>query len=290
MEAHALTALLTEKRLRFPFIVLLLSGGHSLIAVVRGVDDFVLLGTGLDASPGAIIDKLSRRLHLPSLRISPDHDLSCVSGGRAMELIYQILKGNPRAYSLPLPRSVSRDCDFSFSGIHVAAERLIERIELDNLSRSDIHEGEEFVASAEERLMNTNSVLPRLNLSIVSDVCASIQYTISKHICRKTQRAIEFALSNGLLVRNSGAEFPCSDSSESAFKGSSLVVSGGVGANQLIRDNLERVAAHYKINFVAPPPSLCTDNGVMIAWNGVLLYQKGLRIISDIDSLDFETK
>lgn len=45
-------------RVEFPFLVLLISGGHSLLAVVRGVDDFLLLGKGLDDAPGEAFDKV----------------------------------------------------------------------------------------------------------------------------------------------------------------------------------------------------------------------------------------
>uniref|UniRef100_A0A0X3QHQ3 N(6)-L-threonylcarbamoyladenine synthase n=2 Tax=Schistocephalus solidus TaxID=70667 RepID=A0A0X3QHQ3_SCHSO len=58
MEAHALTALLTDEGLNFPFLVLLASGGHSLLALARGLEDFLLLGTSRDISPGECLDKL----------------------------------------------------------------------------------------------------------------------------------------------------------------------------------------------------------------------------------------
>ncbi|TPP62620.1 putative tRNA threonylcarbamoyladenosine biosynthesis protein osgepl1 [Fasciola gigantica] len=58
MEAHALTAQLIDPGLQFPFLVLLLSGGHGLLALARGLEDFVLLGTALDASPGDVLDKV----------------------------------------------------------------------------------------------------------------------------------------------------------------------------------------------------------------------------------------
>uniref|UniRef100_A0A9L0S4U6 N(6)-L-threonylcarbamoyladenine synthase n=1 Tax=Equus caballus TaxID=9796 RepID=A0A9L0S4U6_HORSE len=56
MEAHALTIRLTNK-VEFPFLVLLISGGHCLLALVRGVSDFLLLGKSLDIAPGDMLDK-----------------------------------------------------------------------------------------------------------------------------------------------------------------------------------------------------------------------------------------
>uniref|UniRef100_A0A8D1WIE9 N(6)-L-threonylcarbamoyladenine synthase n=1 Tax=Sus scrofa TaxID=9823 RepID=A0A8D1WIE9_PIG len=60
MEAHALTIRLTNK-VEFPFLVLLISGGHCLLALVRGVSDFLLLGKSLDIAPGDMLDKVLRR-------------------------------------------------------------------------------------------------------------------------------------------------------------------------------------------------------------------------------------
>jgi len=57
MEAHALTIRMLQP-LSFPFLVLLVSGGHSLLAVARGIDDFLLLGHTLDEAPGDTLDKV----------------------------------------------------------------------------------------------------------------------------------------------------------------------------------------------------------------------------------------
>lgn len=59
MEAHALTARMFSKDVEFPFLVLLISGGHCLLAIVRGVDDFLLMGQTLNNSPGEVFDKVT---------------------------------------------------------------------------------------------------------------------------------------------------------------------------------------------------------------------------------------
>lgn len=55
-----------------------------------------------------------------------------------------------------------------------------------------------------------------------------------------------------------------------------LVVSGGVAANTKVRECLTRLAAQYKLPFLAPPPKFCSDNGLMVAWTGLLRLQQGL--------------
>lgn len=57
MEAHALTIRLTNQ-VEFPFLVLLLSGGHCILAVAQGVSDFLLLGQSIDIAPGDMLDKV----------------------------------------------------------------------------------------------------------------------------------------------------------------------------------------------------------------------------------------
>lgn len=54
-----------------------------------------------------------------------------------------------------------------------------------------------------------------------------------------------------------------------------IVLAGGVASNQYILKMLQLVASFYGFNVFSPPPSLCTDNAVMIAWNGSLLIRNG---------------
>lgn len=58
MEAHALMARMSNPFLQFPFLVLLISGGHCLLAIAKDVDKFFLLGQTLDDAPGEAFDKV----------------------------------------------------------------------------------------------------------------------------------------------------------------------------------------------------------------------------------------
>lgn len=58
MEAHALTARMHDKAVEYPFLVLLISGGHCLVAVCKDVNEFLLLGQSLDDAPGEAFDKV----------------------------------------------------------------------------------------------------------------------------------------------------------------------------------------------------------------------------------------
>ncbi|KAJ7345540.1 hypothetical protein JRQ81_001490 [Phrynocephalus forsythii] len=238
MEAHALTIRLIHP-VEFPFLVLLLSGGHGILAVARGISDFLLLGQTLDSAPGDVLDKLSQRL---SLRKHPE--CSTLSGGQAIERMAQ--RGNRRRYTFTIPMEKIRSCNFSFSGLQSHITRVIEREK-----------------EAEGQL-----------LSSASDLAAAIQHALTVHIANRTHRAILFCREAGLLPQTKAA----------------LVVSGGVASNQYIRKALQAVGEATGVTLLCPPPRLCTDNGVMIAWNGIEKLRAGLDVLHNVEDMRYEPK
>ena len=161
MEAHALTARMVQE-IPFPYLVLLASGGHCLLALAEGVDKFRLLGKQLDNSPGEIIDKISRRLKLHVLR----EDLRDLSGGRAMEIVGN--DGDPHAFSFNIPLRNKRSCDFSFAGYRTHVQETLDRIE-------------------KQINLEPDTFIPDIN-----SFCASVEYGIAKHLCERVQRGIEY--------------------------------------------------------------------------------------------------
>ncbi|CAG9838684.1 unnamed protein product [Diabrotica balteata] len=111
MEAHALTARMHDKSIEFPFLVLLISGGHCLLVVAESVDKFLLLGETIDDAPGETFDKMARRMKLKNI---PKY--STLSGGQAIELA-ATKADNPLAYKFTIPLLMYKNCNFSFAGI-----------------------------------------------------------------------------------------------------------------------------------------------------------------------------
>ncbi|MEJ0027542.1 MAG: tRNA (adenosine(37)-N6)-threonylcarbamoyltransferase complex transferase subunit TsaD [Rhizomicrobium sp.] len=109
LEAHALTARLTEG-VEFPFLLLLISGGHCQLLGVEGVGRFRLYGTTIDDAVGEAFDKVAKLLGL------------AYPGGPRIEQL--AAGGNPKAYALPRPMRGRAGADFSFSGLKTAV-RLI---------------------------------------------------------------------------------------------------------------------------------------------------------------------
>lgn len=98
--------------------------------------------------------------------------------------------------------------------------------------------------------------------SFVADMAASLQSAIAESVADRVAHAFETLDEEGLSV-------------------TAFVASGGVAANVFLRARLSEIAKQYGVPFAAPPPALCTDNGVMVAWAGMERFRLGF-----IDTLD----
>ncbi|XP_026768279.3 tRNA N6-adenosine threonylcarbamoyltransferase, mitochondrial [Pangasianodon hypophthalmus] len=242
MEAHALTVRMLQ-HVEFPFLVLLVSGGHSLLALARGIDEFLLLGQTLDEAPGDTLDKVARRLSLikhPKCR--------GLSGGQAIELLAK--EGDRLQFQFKSPMGQHYDCNFSFAGVRNQVTMAINKKE------------------------KQEGVGPGQLLSCVQDIAAAAQHTVASHIAKRTHRAILFCKARGLLPRNNPT----------------LVVSGGVASNEYIRETLRIVTDTTGLQLLCPPAKFCTDNGVMIAWNGVERLKEGKGVVSHTQDVTYEPK
>lgn len=119
---HAMTARMTHG-VAFPFLLLLVSGGHCQLVGVGGPEDFRLYGSTIDDAVGEAFDKAAKILGLP------------YPGGPAVEEAAKT--GNPRAYELPRPMKGRAGADFSFSGLKTALRVLAENgVRLDDAAAS----------------------------------------------------------------------------------------------------------------------------------------------------------
>jgi N6-L-threonylcarbamoyladenine synthase len=225
LEGHALTVRLTHD-VAFPYLMLLVSGGHCQFIIVRGLGDYVRLGGTMDDALGEAFDKSAKLIGLG------------YPGGPAVEKLARA--GNPRAYSFPIPLRGRPGCDFSFSGLKTAVRMQVEALKTENSQE--------------------------LSEQLKADICASFQYCATQSIIERTRNAMS-------IFRDM---FP---------QGNTMVLAGGVAANQYIRVALEEVLGTYHCQLVAPPIALCTDNAAMIAWAGIERLQAGER-----SGMDFEPR
>jgi tRNA N6-adenosine threonylcarbamoyltransferase len=113
LEAHALTARLTDAT-PFPYCLFLASGGHTQVVAVRGVGDYVRLGTTMDDAIGEAFDKTAKLLGLG------------YPGGPQVEK--EATRGDASRFALPRPMQGRKDADFSFSGLKTALRLEAEKI------------------------------------------------------------------------------------------------------------------------------------------------------------------
>ncbi|WP_158965017.1 tRNA (adenosine(37)-N6)-threonylcarbamoyltransferase complex transferase subunit TsaD [Chachezhania sediminis] len=124
LAGHALTPRLTDGA-EFPYLMLLVSGGHCQFLVVEGPERFRRLGGTIDDAPGEAFDKVARLLGLPQ------------PGGPSIEA--EAKMGDPKRFRFPRPLLDRDDCNLSFSGLKTALLRLRDRIveEKGGLTRAD---------------------------------------------------------------------------------------------------------------------------------------------------------
>jgi N6-L-threonylcarbamoyladenine synthase len=212
LEAHALTARLTDK-LAFPYLLLLVSGGHTQTLIVEDIGSYERLGTTLDDALGEAFDKAAKLLGLG------------YPGGPAVEAC--AARGRP-AIALPRPMFGRTEPHFSLAGLKTA----LRHEALARAPLSDKH---------------------------IADLAASFQEAVADIVRDRTARAME------LYVERLGAQTQ-----------RALVVAGGVAANKRLAAALEAVAQKHSFRLIVPPPALCTDNAVMIAWAGAERLARGL--------------
>ena len=115
LEAHLMAPFLDEEKVEFPFLTLLVSGGHSLIIDVQGLNQYKILGQSRDDAVGEAFDKVAKLIGLG------------YPGGPEIERIAE--SGNPMAFNFPQPMLHSSDYDFSFSGLKTAVLYAVQDIE-----------------------------------------------------------------------------------------------------------------------------------------------------------------
>ncbi|KAF9969886.1 hypothetical protein BGZ73_007564 [Actinomortierella ambigua] len=262
----------------FPFLTLLVSGGHTLLLVAHSVDRYSTLATTVDNSIGEVFDKAARELAIPWL---PGR-----SGGPGASLeAWAKQSRQPERFvsRLPIPmrlRDSKYEMKFSFAGLRSA----ITRVAAECREKQD-----------EDRDAWTQ------------DLAAAFQYCAVTHLCNKVEQGLEWCHEQGMdissLVISGGVgrnvylrsrmEGVCA---KFEFKGQEA---GGADLSKAEKKKLKKAAAaaaasgeepslaakspRRSVQVICPPLKLCTDNAVMIAWTGIERYREGLFDPYDID-------
>ena len=200
LEGHLLAPLLEENPPQFPFVALLVSGGHSQIMRVDGVGQYTLLGDTLDDAAGEAFDKTAKLLGLG------------YPGGPALAKI--ALQGKSR-FTLPRPMLHSKDLNFSFSGLKTAVLTLVNKHQpLDAQAQADV--AWEFQEAVTEIL--TAKCMTALretgldNLIVSGGVGANarlrerLNKATKRKLCKVSYPRLAFCTDNGAMIAFAGAQ------------------------------------------------------------------------------------
>ncbi|HVZ42940.1 MAG TPA: tRNA (adenosine(37)-N6)-threonylcarbamoyltransferase complex transferase subunit TsaD [Ramlibacter sp.] len=221
LEGHLLSPFLSRDPPRFPFVALLVSGGHTQLMNVQGVGRYRILGETIDDAAGEAFDKSAKLLGLG------------YPGGPALAELAR--HGNPQAFKLPRPLMHGSGLDFSFAGLKTAVLTQAKRLGPDLDARR-------------------------------ADLAASTQAAIVEVLVRKALSAL----------KQTGLE--------------RLVVAGGVGANRLLRQQLNVACEKRDVRVHYPEPALCTDNGAMIAMAAAMRIQAGVEAPGETYAFDVKPR
>lgn len=210
LEGHLLSPFLSADPPEFPFLALLVSGGHTQLMQVDRVGSYLLLGETIDDAAGEAFDKSAKLMGLP------------YPGGPHLSKL--ALAGDGAAFKLPRPLLHSGNLDFSFAGLKTAV------------------------------LTQAKKLGPELE-SRKADLAASTQAAIVDVLVKKTLSAL----------------------AQTGLK--RMVVAGGVGANALLRSQLNAACQQRGVRVHYPELEFCTDNGAMIALAAGMRLQAGLETL-----------
>lgn len=211
MEGHLLAPMLEEQPPAFPFVALLVSGGHTQLVRVDGIGRYELLGESVDDAAGEAFDKTAK---LMGLRYPGGPEIAALAE-----------RGTPGRFVFPRPMTDRPGLDFSFSGLKTSTLTAWQRC----------------------REAGDDSEQTRC------DIALAFQQAVVDTLTIKCRRALQ---QTGL---------------------NTLVIAGGVSANQALRHSLESMLAELKGQVFYARPRFCTDNGAMIAYAGCQRLLAGQR-------------
>ena len=154
LEGHLLSPLLSEDKPAFPFVALLVSGGHTQFMAVRGFGDYTLLGETVDDAAGEAFDKTGKLLGLD------------YPAGAQLSQLARL--GNPEAFRFPRPMLHSADLQMSFSGLKTAVLTAVEK-------------------TRAELALPPEAPLPD---AVRNDICRAFQDAVADVLAEKARRAL----------------------------------------------------------------------------------------------------
>jgi N6-L-threonylcarbamoyladenine synthase len=193
MEAH-IYANFVESKIQFPALILIVSGGHTMLVLMKDHAEYEVLGETLDDAAGEAFDKSARLMGF------------AYPGGPKISHLAK--SGDPKKFNFPRPMLNRPSLDFSFSGLKTAV----------------LYEYSKHKTSSK----------------LKADMAASLQVAIIDSLIGKTEQAVK------------------------KYIPKTLMLGGGVAANEMLRKEFEKLAKKYQLKYSIPKFEYCTDNAAMI--------------------------
>ncbi len=194
----------------FPQVSLVVSGGHTILVLMKNIKEYKVLGQTVDDAAGEAFDKVAKMLKLP------------YPGGPVVSRLAE--QGNPKAINFPRPMLNQKNYNFSFSGLKTAVLYHLKALSTKHLA-----------------------------LSTQANICASFEQAVVDVLVTKTLRAVK------------------------EFKAKSISLSGGVAANNALRESLNLKSKILNLDFFVPQKNLCTDNAEMIGITAGFMLNNGYK-------------
>ena len=200
MEGHLLAPMLEENPPEFPFVALLVSGGHTMLVNVEGIGRYQMLGESLDDAAGEAFDKTAKMLGLT------------YPGGPALAKLAE--KGEVGRYKFPRPMCDRPGLDFSFSGLKTFTLNTLNKSDKTEQTKADIACAFE-VAVAETLMIKCRRALQQTNSSrlvIAGGVSANtrlrqrLEEMVKKENAKLYYPRLEFCTDNGAMIAFAGCQ------------------------------------------------------------------------------------
>ena len=200
MEGHLLAPMLEDNPPEFPFVALLVSGGHTMLVQVEGIGRYQLLGESLDDAAGEAFDKTAKMLGL------------AYPGGPAVAKLAE--KGEAGKYKFPRPMTDRPGLDFSFSGLKTYTLNTLHESDQSEQTKADIARAFE-TAVVETIAIKCRRALQQTNLNrlvISGGVSANLslrkrlQEMVKKENAKVYYPRLEFCTDNGAMIAFAGCQ------------------------------------------------------------------------------------
>jgi N6-L-threonylcarbamoyladenine synthase len=261
LEGHIYANYLEHSSLKFPFLSLIISGGHSDLVYVKDHGVYEVMGRTRDDAPGEAFDKIAKFLKLG------------YPGGPIIDKMAK--KGNPEAISFPRSCFKTKETfDFSFSGIKTAVVNYVTKYKVKSQkpekNNQDTRYNNQTITKHQDTITKQDppkglsTIACPVGPDVASGSFGGYQLSTADLVASFQEAVVDMLIKNTLrAAKIKGVE--------------RIVLAGGVASNSHLRERLREECQKRRIELYYPREELCTDNAAMIACCGYYKIKEAIR-------------